>query len=255
MALGGTFVIHRRVGNSAAGHRDPENLHPIKASHGSATMVTATPDEGGVVMKPLLWLVVAAVAVSGCAAPQDENVDRTPTSKVSQTSPPDAAPSAGPATGTDGPRYPVPSPANPRVGQPFTAAILASGEWIKARVTLTVIDLYAGRRFPELAGTPLLFRWTATNIDDHPLSSAKDPVSFRFAALDERDRLTTPSGYVAGSAAPDGCTTLPDKLIWKPHQTVHGCSVQTLRAGARLDRAALLTGDGRTPQAVEFDLG
>jgi hypothetical protein len=205
-------------------------------------------------MKPLISMVVAAIAVAGCSAPQDENTHPTPTSTVSRTSPPDAAPTSGLDTGPAAETYPAPSPEHPRVGQPFTAAILASGEWIKARVTLTAIDLYAGRQFPELEGTPLLFRWTATNIDDHPLSVAKDPVSYRFAALDEKDRRTTPSGYVAGSAAPDGCTTLPDRITWKPRQSVHGCSVQTVRAGAHLGRAALLTGDGRYPQAVEFDL-
>ncbi len=205
-------------------------------------------------MKPLVWMVVSAIVVTGCAAPQDENADRTPTSKVSRTSTPDGAPSASMATGPTAGSYPTPSPAHPRVGQPFTPAILASGAWIKARVTLTAIDVYAGREFPELEGTPLLFRWTATNIDDHVLSAAKDPVSYRFAALDELDRRTTPSGYVDGSPSPDDCTTLPDKLTWKPRQTLHGCSVQTLRSGAQLGRAALLTGDGRDPQPVEFDL-
>jgi hypothetical protein len=205
-------------------------------------------------MRPLIWIVAAAIAVAGCASPQDENADRAPTSKASETSRPGADPSSGFSTGSAAPNYPAPSPGHPRVGQPFTAAILSSGAWIEARVTLTVIDVYAGRRSPKLDGTKLLFRWTATNIDDHPLSVTKDPVSYRFAALDQLDRRTTPSGYSAGSSAPDGCTTLPDKVIWKPHQTVHGCSVQTLRAGARLGRAALLTGDGRYPQAVEFNL-
>ena len=205
-------------------------------------------------MKPLVWMVLAAIAVTACAAPQDENADRHPASRSSQSSPPGPATSSGLDSGPAAPQFPAPSPAHPRVGQPFTAAILESGAWIKARVTLTGIDLYTGRRFPELEGTPLLFRWTATNIDDHPLPAAKDPVSFRFAALDELDRRTTARGYEAGSSAPDGCTTLRDKLIWRPGQTVHGCSVQMLRAGTRLGRAALLTGDQRNPQPLEFDL-
>ncbi len=196
-------------------------------------------------MRPRVSLVVAALVLTGCATPEAEN---RPEPSPTTTAPASPAPSH-PASVT----FPPPRPARPRIGEPFTAAILADGGWIKARVTLTAIDTYRGRSFPELDGTPLLFRWKATNIDDHVLTATSDPVSYRFSGLDELERRTVPSGYAHGADSPAGCTTLPDELIWKPRRTVRGCSVQTVRAGARFDRAAFLSGDVRNPHTVEFD--
>jgi hypothetical protein len=205
-------------------------------------------------MKFLVSMVVASIAMTGCAAPQDENADQKPRSKVSATVP-SAEPSVALAPAPGARTYPAPSPADPRVGQPFTAPVLSSGRWITARVTLVAIDAYTGPPRAGLDGTSLLFRWKATNVDDHPISAADDPVSYRFVALDDLERQTTPSGYASGTAgAPDGCTTSPARRIWRPGQTLRGCVVQTIRSGARLARAAFLCGDILSPQAAEFYL-
>lgn len=200
-------------------------------------------------MKPLASLLLAAMVLAGCAAPKPEQTDEKPDDVPSgvQTTAPSATPSSV--------AFPQPVPSRPRVGRPFTATILADGTRITARVTLTAIDTYRGRPFPELDGTPLLFRWSATNVDDHPLKAANDPVSYRFVSLDGQERRTAVHGYSAGTAiSPDGCTLLPEKLTWKPGRTLRGCSVQTVAKGARLDRAAFLSGDVRNPQTAEFRL-
>ena len=205
-------------------------------------------------MKFLVSMVVASIAMAGCAAPQDENADQAPRSKVS-TSGPSSEPSFAVAPAPGARTYPAPSPPDPRVGQPFTAPVLSSGRWIRARVTLVAIDAYSGPPRPELNGMPLLFRWKATNVDDHSLPAAHDPVSYRFVALDDLDRPMTPSGYASGTAgAPDGCTTAPSRRSWRPGQTLRGCVVQTIRKGARLGGAAFLCGDLLSPQAAEFYL-
>ena len=209
-------------------------------------------------MRFLVSMVVASIAIAGCAAPQDENADQKPSSKVGATGPsadPSFAEPSGVARAPGARTYPAPSPADPRVGQAFTAPVLSGGDWIRARVTLLAIDAYTGPPLAELNGTPLLFRWQATNVDDHAISAAEDPVSYRFAALDDLERQTTPSGYASGTAgAPGGCTTAPARRSWRPGQTLRGCVVQTIGSGARLARAAFLCGDILSPQAAEFYL-
>lgn len=200
-------------------------------------------------MKPRVSLLLAALVLAGCAAPEPEQTDEKPDAVPSpaRTGTPSATPSSV--------ALPQPLPSRPRVGRPFTATILADGTSITARVTLTAIDTYRGRQLPELDGTPLLFRWKATNIDHHPLRAANDPVSHRFIGLDGQQRRTTAHGYASGGAvSPAGCTMLPEKVTWEPGQTLRGCSVQTLLEGTRLDRAAFLSGDVRNPQIAEFRL-
>lgn len=206
-------------------------------------------------MKVVLPLLVALVLTAGCAAPRDERPEpsaeapgttpsATPRATSGATS---GATPAQPSVTRSATTYPEPRPASPRVGESFTAAILASGGWVEARVTVTAVDS------PAYDARLLLFRWKATNIDDHALAAPVDPISYRFAGLDDRDRRTRTLGYEPGSSA-RGCRILPGRVRWKPGQTIHGCSAQELPAGSRLARVAFLSGDPRNPQTVEFFL-
>lgn len=199
------------------------------------------------VLLALLSACGSAPTASGTEAGSKDDGQTSPTTSASRTPKPD---STGLPT-----QFQTTSPRRPVLGRPFIAAIATDTDWIEAKVTLTSVTPYDGNDFPELKGRPLLMRWKAENIDDHPLVMKNDIVTQRFAAVDSRKQWARGQQYYAGSAiSPDGCQTQPDDVTWKSGQTLRGCGVQTLAPGTSLRDVLFLYGVVNDPGYAQFRL-